>query len=50
MIPGTVRITRYDAADPHGVLVPDPTATPARAPADFFGSYHVSGTAPSPAR
>ncbi|MFJ2392824.1 hypothetical protein ACIOTI_08755 [Streptomyces sp. NPDC087843] len=46
MIPGTVRITRYDAADPHGVLVPDPTVTPARAPADFFGSYHVSGTAP----
>lgn len=46
MIPGTVRITRYDDADPDGVLVPDPTATPARAPVDFFGSYNVAGTAP----
>ncbi|MFD8419816.1 hypothetical protein [Streptomyces sp. NPDC059668] len=46
MIPGTVRITRYDSADPHGVPVPDPTITPARVPTDFFGSYSVAGTAP----
>jgi hypothetical protein len=46
MIPGTVRITRYDDADPDGVLVPDPTATPVRIPVDFFGSYRVDGTAP----
>ncbi|MEU9451522.1 hypothetical protein [Streptomyces sp. NPDC048277] len=46
MLPGTVRITRYDDADPDGVPVPDPTATPARPPVDFFGSYQVSGTAP----
>ncbi|GHD68294.1 hypothetical protein GCM10010317_072120 [Streptomyces mirabilis] len=46
MIPGAVRITRYDAADPDGVLIPDPTTTPARMPSDFFGSYYVSGTAP----
>jgi len=46
MIPGTVRITRYDDADPDGVLIPDPTTTPARMPVDFFGSYYVAGTAP----
>ncbi|MFE2423176.1 hypothetical protein [Streptomyces hokutonensis] len=46
MIPGTVRITRYDDADPDGVLISDPTTTPARVPIDFFGSYYVSGTAP----
>lgn len=46
MIPGTVRITRYDGAHPDGVLVPDPTATPARIPVSFFGSYRVDGTAP----
>ncbi|MFJ8779440.1 YncE family protein [Streptomyces sp. NPDC102476] len=46
MIPGTVRITRYDDTDPDGVLVPDPTATPARSPVDFFGSYQVVDTAP----
>ncbi|MEU2618851.1 hypothetical protein ABZ642_11890 [Streptomyces sp. NPDC007157] len=46
MLPGTVRITRYDDADPDGVLIPDPTATPARIPIDFFGSYRVDGTAP----
>ncbi|MFD9650571.1 hypothetical protein [Streptomyces mirabilis] len=46
MIPGTVRITRYDDADPDGVPVPDPTATPARFPASLFGSYRVDGTAP----
>ncbi|MGW7386811.1 hypothetical protein [Streptomyces sp. NPDC054794] len=45
MIPGTVRITRYDDADSDGVLVPDPTATPA-SPVSFFGSYRVDGTAP----
>ncbi|MCT9008223.1 hypothetical protein [Streptomyces rhizosphaerihabitans] len=45
IIPGTVRITRYDAADPGGVLIPDPTTTRAGV-ADFFGSYHVAGTAP----
>lgn len=45
MIPGTVRITRYDDADPDGVLIPDPTTTPANA-ADWFGVYHVTGTAP----
>jgi hypothetical protein len=46
MIPGTVRITRYDADDPDGVVIPDPTSTPARVPFDLFGSYHVPGTAP----
>lgn len=46
MIPGTVRITRHDDADPDGVLMADPTTTPANGSADFFGSYHVSGTAP----
>lgn len=46
MIPGTVRITRYDDSDPDGVLVPDPKATPARIPVSFFGSYSVDGTAP----
>ncbi|WP_316749781.1 hypothetical protein [Streptomyces herbicida] len=46
MIPGTVRITRYDDADPDGVLIPDPTTTPAHGPVDFFGSYYVAGTAP----
>ncbi|MET7692809.1 hypothetical protein ABZT06_33405 [Streptomyces sp. NPDC005483] len=46
MIPGTVRITRYDDADPDGVLIPDRTTTPARVPVDFFGSYLVAGTAP----
>ncbi|MBW8796272.1 MAG: hypothetical protein JF597_22535 [Streptomyces sp.] len=46
MIPGTVRITRYDDADPDGVLIPDPTTTPAHEPVDFFGSYYVTGTAP----
>lgn len=46
MIPGTVRITRYDDADPDGVLIPDPTTTPVRVPVDFFGSYYVAGTAP----
>ncbi|MGW5428575.1 hypothetical protein ACWET9_15360 [Streptomyces sp. NPDC004059] len=46
LLPGTVRITRYDDADPDGVLVPDPTATPARIPVSFFGSYRVDGTAP----
>ncbi|MER7838470.1 hypothetical protein ABTY98_21920 [Streptomyces sp. NPDC096040] len=45
LLPGTVRITRYDDADPDGVLVPDPTTTPAGT-ADFFGSYYVAGTAP----
>ncbi|MGW7238722.1 hypothetical protein [Streptomyces sp. NPDC054804] len=45
LLPGTVRITRYDDADPDGVLVPDPTTTPASV-ADFFGSYYVAGTAP----
>ncbi|WP_329288421.1 YncE family protein [Streptomyces sp. NBC_01455] len=45
LMPGTVRITRYDAADPDGVLIPDPTTTRANV-ADFFGSYHVAGTAP----
>ncbi|MFD1273033.1 hypothetical protein ACFQ51_18440 [Streptomyces kaempferi] len=40
-MPGTVRITRYDAADPDGVLIPDPTTTRANV-ADFFGSYHVA--------
>ncbi|MEV6762279.1 hypothetical protein AB0N16_16915 [Streptomyces sp. NPDC051105] len=45
LLPGTVRITRYDDADPDGVLVPDPTTTPASI-ADFFGSYYVAGTAP----
>ncbi|MGW4882895.1 hypothetical protein ACWEPI_40840 [Streptomyces sp. NPDC004262] len=47
LLPGTVRITRYDDADPDGVLVPDPVTTPARIPVDFFGSYRVDGTAPS---
>ncbi|MGW2492409.1 hypothetical protein ACWCV9_35095 [Streptomyces sp. NPDC001606] len=47
MLPGTVRITRYDDADPDGVLVPDPTTTPARIHFDFFGSYRVDGTAPA---
>ncbi|MFF5431479.1 hypothetical protein ACFY5K_15500 [Streptomyces griseofuscus] len=46
MIPGTVRITRYDDAHPDGVLVPDPIAVPVRIPADFFGAYRVDGTAP----
>ena len=46
MIPGTVRITRYDDADPDGVLISDPTTTPAHVPVDFFGSYYVAGTAP----
>lgn len=46
VLPGTVRVTRYDDADPDGVPVPDPTATPARPPVDFFGTYQVSGTAP----
>lgn len=46
MMPGTVRITRHDDADPDGVPIPDPTTTPARAPVDFFGSYYVTGTAP----
>lgn len=46
MIPGTVRITRYDDAHPDGVLVPDPTAVPVRIPANFFGAYRVDGTAP----
>ncbi|MFF2512959.1 hypothetical protein [Streptomyces sp. NPDC058086] len=46
MIPGTVRVTRYDDADPDGVLIPDPTTTPAHGSVDFFGSYYVSGTAP----
>lgn len=46
LLPGTVRITRYDDADPDGVLVPDPTVTPARFPVSFFGSYRVDGTAP----
>jgi hypothetical protein len=46
LLPGTVRITRYDDADPDGVLVPDPTATPARIPVSFFGTYRVDGTAP----
>ncbi|MEV6050377.1 hypothetical protein [Streptomyces sp. NPDC052107] len=46
MIPGTVRITRYDDTDPDGVLVPPPTATPAKGPVSFFGSYRVDGTAP----
>ncbi|MGW1802162.1 hypothetical protein ACWCQN_41275 [Streptomyces sp. NPDC001984] len=46
MIPGTVRITRYDEADPDGALIPSPATTPARAPVDPFGSYDVSGTAP----
>ncbi|MFJ6832502.1 hypothetical protein [Streptomyces sp. NPDC091209] len=45
IIPGTVRITRYDDADPDGVLVQDATTTRANV-ADFFGSYHVAGTAP----
>ncbi|MFJ5531640.1 hypothetical protein [Streptomyces sp. NPDC093261] len=45
LLPGTVRITRYDDADPDGVLVPDPTVI-AKGPADFFGSYRVDGTAP----
>ncbi|MFF1743607.1 hypothetical protein [Streptomyces mirabilis] len=45
LLPGTVRITRYDDADPDGVLVPDPTTTPASI-ADPFGSYYVAGTAP----
>ncbi|MFB7242353.1 hypothetical protein ACFCYX_07765 [Streptomyces populi] len=45
MMPGTVRITRHDDADPDGVLITDATATRATA-ADFFGSYHVTGTAP----
>ncbi|MGW5659998.1 hypothetical protein ACWEWG_07835 [Streptomyces sp. NPDC003758] len=47
MIPGTVRITRYDDADPDGLLIPDPTSTPAHIPVDFFGSYSVAGTAPA---
>ncbi|MGW3288864.1 YncE family protein [Streptomyces sp. NPDC001002] len=47
IIPGTVRITRYDQADPNGVPVPSPTATPAHPPVDYFGSYAVSGTAPT---
>lgn len=46
MMPGTVRITRYDDADPDGVLVPNPTSTPAHGSIDFFGSYYVTGTAP----
>ncbi|WP_406475412.1 hypothetical protein [Streptomyces sp. NBC_01615] len=46
MIPGTVRITRYDDADPNGVLISDPTTTPTRVPVDFFGSYYVAGTVP----
>lgn len=46
MIPGTVRITRYDDAHPDGVPVPDPTAVPVRIPANFFGVYRVDGTAP----
>ncbi|MFF4208703.1 YncE family protein [Streptomyces sp. NPDC001796] len=47
MIPGTVRITRHDDADPDGLLITDPTTTPARIPFDFFGSYYVAGTAPA---
>ncbi|MEV7501768.1 hypothetical protein [Streptomyces sp. NPDC093018] len=50
MIPGTVRITRYDDAHPDGVLVPDPTAVPVRIPANFFGAYRVDGTAPPTGR
>ncbi|MCD9880137.1 hypothetical protein [Streptomyces guryensis] len=46
LLPGTVHITRYDDADPDGVLVPDPTVSPARIPVSFFGSYRVDGTAP----
>ncbi|MFC3573621.1 hypothetical protein ACFOZ0_10135 [Streptomyces yaanensis] len=46
MMPGTVRITRYDDADPDGVIIPNPTSTPAHGSADFFGSYYVAGTAP----
>ncbi|WP_339130559.1 hypothetical protein WJM95_16920 [Streptomyces sp. f51] len=45
MMPGTVRITRYDDADPDGVPITDWTTTRASV-ADFFGAYHVTGTAP----
>ncbi|MFJ8360451.1 hypothetical protein [Streptomyces sp. NPDC093984] len=47
IIPGTVRITRYDDADPDGLLIPDPTSTPGHTPSDFLGSYYVAGTAPA---
>ncbi|MGW3244886.1 hypothetical protein [Streptomyces sp. NPDC001070] len=45
LMPGTVRITRYDDADPDGVLIANPTTTPVNN-ADLFGSYRVDGTAP----
>lgn len=45
LMPGTVRITRYDDADPDGTLIADATTTRANV-ANFFGAYHVKGTAP----
>ncbi|MFD7873723.1 hypothetical protein ACFV5G_06270 [Streptomyces sp. NPDC059766] len=44
--PGTVRITRYDAADPDGVVVTNPPLIPPHFPYDPFGSYEISGIAP----